>query len=429
MPKIAIEAGFPGVRWPRKPKPASAAAKAWRLLLHQRAVTLVERTERLVGRDRRTQLVVIVRALGLARRLDLEEVGRMQGATVDARRALAEERILGGPGLHLRDRLSSIVGVDLVDGFQVIEDHGIHAGMVRGRIDALVRGGEALRPRARLVVHVPVEGLGQQQALRGREAEAVDIAAEDEQARQALPALPDAELGRLLDRVDGVAAGVGQADHLGLRRLRLQQVGGASLRAERAPHGAEDLAAGLLDRVSGIPFECVAERVVSREEEPGIAAVLRDRRAGAVREHPGVVQPVDGVGRTGLAGEVGRARAGGEEGLVLVLRDLAHRERDRRGRNVRDGIDALGVVPLARDVGADVGLVLVVGRDDLHLEFRLVLLLEILDGELGRDDRAGTADVGVQARHVVQHADLHDAARDICVRRTRERERERSHHR
>ena len=46
------------------------------------------------------------------------------------------------------------------------------------------------------------------------------------------PRLGDAELGRLLDRVDGVAAGVGEADHLGAGGLRLQQEGGEVLAGE-----------------------------------------------------------------------------------------------------------------------------------------------------------------------------------------------------
>jgi hypothetical protein len=58
----------------------------------------------------------------------------------------------------------------------------------------------------------------------------VHVGHEHQQAGQLLAALGDAELGRLLDRVDGVAAGVGQADDLGLRRLRLQQEGREVLR-------------------------------------------------------------------------------------------------------------------------------------------------------------------------------------------------------
>ena len=48
---------------------------------------------------------------------------------------------------------------------------------------------------------------------------------EQQQRRELLAAGDDAEFGGLLDRVGGVAAGIGEADDLGLGRLRLQQEG------------------------------------------------------------------------------------------------------------------------------------------------------------------------------------------------------------
>src|SRR3546814_1485953 len=49
----------------------------------------------------------------------------------------------------------------------------------------------------------------------------------------------DAELGCLLDGVDGVAAGIGEADYLGAGGLRLQQERGEVAGAERMPHGTQ----------------------------------------------------------------------------------------------------------------------------------------------------------------------------------------------
>ena len=46
-----------------------------------------------------------------------------------------------------------------------------------------------------------------------------------------------------------------------------------------------------------------------------------------------------------------------------------------------------------------------VAGDHLDLDVR-VILGEVGDSELGRRDRAGTANVGVEARHVAEHADL-----------------------
>ena len=102
-------------------------------------------------------------------------------------------------------------------------------------------GAEALGEGARLVVEVPIKGLGQVQALRLLQAERVHVGDEDQQAGELLAALDDAELGGLLDRVDRVAAGIGEADDLRLRGLRLQQegreVGGVDrmAHARRAP--------------------------------------------------------------------------------------------------------------------------------------------------------------------------------------------------
>jgi hypothetical protein len=49
------------------------------------AVALVHRTERLIGRDRGANLVVVVRTLGLGRLLDFEQVGRVDLARPSAR--------------------------------------------------------------------------------------------------------------------------------------------------------------------------------------------------------------------------------------------------------------------------------------------------------------------------------------------------------
>ena len=222
---------------------------------------------------------------------------------------------------------------------------------------------------------------------------------------QRLAALGDAELGRLLDRVDGVAAGVGEPDHLGAGRLRLQQERGEVLAGERVAHGAEHLAAGRLDDGGGVLLERVPEGVVGGQEEPGVAALRDHRAAGALGERVGVVGPVDRRRRAGLAGQVGGRRPGDEEDLVLLAADLVDRQRGRRGRHVDDDVDAVLVVPLAGDVRGDVGLVLVVGGDDLDVD-ALGGGVEVLDGHARGDDRAFAGEVGVDPRAVVEHADL-----------------------
>src|SRR2546425_13246366 len=98
--------------------------------------------------------------------------------------------------------------LERLDGLEVVERPRVDAGVDHRRMDLTVALGEALGERARLLVHVPVEGLGEGEALRLLQAERVDVGQEDQESGEALAALRDAELGALLDGVRGVAAGV-----------------------------------------------------------------------------------------------------------------------------------------------------------------------------------------------------------------------------
>ena len=60
--------------------------------------------------------------------------------------------------------------------------------------------------------------------MRDLQPERLDVGDEDEQAGEVLTAGSDAELGALLDRIDRVAAGIGEANDLRFRGLRLQQI-------------------------------------------------------------------------------------------------------------------------------------------------------------------------------------------------------------
>ena len=232
-----------------------------------------------------------------------------------------------------------------------------------------------------------------------------------------LAALGDAEFGRLLQRVGGVAAGIGEPDHLGLGGLRLQQEGGEVGRVQGVTDVAQHLAAALLDDIGGIAFQRHAEGVVGGDEEPGVLAALDHRLAGDVGQRIGVVGPVHGVGRAGDAGDVGAAAAGIDVDLVLLAGQRGDRQRDRGGRHVEDRVDLLVVVPVAGDVDADVGLVLVVGGD--HLD-RLALHLAAVVGDrhLDRGQRALAGRVGIEARHVGEHADLDDVVGNLRARRS-----------
>jgi len=101
---------------------------------------------------------------------------------------------------------------------------------------------------------------------------------------------------------------------------------------------------------------------------------------------------------------------------VLLARDRLDGQRNCGVADVGDRVDTLLVYPLARDVGADIGLVLVVGKDDLD-RFAEHLAAIILDGHARGDHRSGTGIVGIQARLVVQDTDPHDVPGHIGRRR------------
>ena len=113
-----------------------------------------------------------------------------------------------------------------------------------------------------------------------------------------------------------------------------------------------------IDDRGGVALERMTEGIVGGEEEPGVAAGLDQRLAGAVGEHPGVVGPVDGVGRAFRSGEIGDAAPETRNTLFFSRADLVDGKRHAGIRHVDDHVDMIDVVPLPRDIGADIRLVL-----------------------------------------------------------------------
>ena len=97
---------------------------------------------------------------------------------------------------------------------------------------------------------------------------------------------------------------------------------------------------------------------------------------------------------------------------MLVMRDAGDRESDAAVGQVGHGIDAVLVEPAPGDGSADVGFVLVVGEDDLHLETG-GLLLQVFRRKPSRGDRPSAHLVGKGTTHVGQDADLELVARDL----------------
>ena len=223
-------------------------------------------------------------------------------------------------------------------------------------------------------------------------------------------------------RVDGVAAGICQPDHLGFRSLRLQQERGEIRRVERMPHGAQHLAAGLQHHIGGVLFEILAESVVGGQEVPAIKALLDGGEAGHIGLAEGVEHIMHRVGTAGLVAEPDRAGAVEHHDLVARLGDLAGGQRGGGRRDVEQHLDALIVQHVAGDVGGKVGLVLMIGRDDFDLAAQH-FAAEILRRHFRGGLRARPGDIGVEARHVENAAELERrlALRQCRGRRHRQR--------
>ena len=89
--------------------------------------------------------------------------------------------------------------------------------------------------------------------------------------------------------------------------------------------------------------------------------------------------------------------------LVLFAADIIGGECDRGCRHIHQAIHAIAVKPLARDIHADIGAVLVVSKDDFHIE---AALAEILHRLAGSRDRNAAGDIAIHAGHVHGHAKL-----------------------
>ena len=147
-----------------------------------------------------------------------------------------------------------------------------------------------------------------------------------------------------------------------------------------------------------------------------VSALPRPRPQGV-----GVIGPVNEIARAFRTGHHRGPGARADGRLVFLLRDRDHGERNRGIRQVHDDIDIFGIEPSARDRRADVGLVLMVRGDDFdrHAE----RLREVVHGELSGDDRAHALVVGVDARHVIEDADLERAGILRAERGRRQRHR------
>jgi hypothetical protein len=114
---------------------------------------------------------------------------------------------------------------------------------------------------------------------------------------------------------------------------------------------------------------------------------------------------VHGVSRAVFIGQAGGAGADGDEGFFLFGGDFRHGQRRAGVGAAYQHLQAVLVDPLTGLGRCDVGLVLVVGAQ--HFDRAVQdLAAEILHGPLEHFRAGGAVDVGVQAGHVGDDADL-----------------------
>jgi hypothetical protein len=103
-------------------------------------------------------------------------------------------------------------------------------------------------------------------------------------------------------------------------------------------------------------------------------------------------------------------------GLLLVTHDVVDGMGDRRCGAADDRVDAFLINPFQCLGDTDVGLVLIVGNDNLD-RGSVDGAAEILDRHLDHQDLTGAAIVGIGAGLVGHHADADDIVRDVGTRR------------
>ena len=181
--------------------------------------------------------------------------------------------------------------------------------------------------------------------------------------------------------------------------------------------GTQHLAAMLLDIVRRFGLDALAERVVHRDEVPILAAPRHHRRRRGVAGRPGVVDPLDGVRRAGLAGQIGARGGRCQKRHPRAAQQRIDGKADGGIGHVDHRIDAIDVEPFAHDRRAHVGLVLVIGVDDLDLDV-LAAAIEILRGHPRRFHRTHAVGVLEDAGDVIEHADPHHLIGDLRARRS-----------
>ncbi|MNQ41299.1 hypothetical protein D3C85_549710 [compost metagenome] len=169
---------------------------------------------------------------------------------------------------------------------------------------------------------------------------------------------------------------------------------------------AYDLAAGALHEARGVAFQGLAEDVIGGDEIPGFAAAFHHALDDRVGQGVGVGRPLRAQGAALLAAEIAGKAAADQGGAAFFARHALRGQAGRAGAAVHHRHQPLCVEPAAHQRGGDVGLVLVVGADDLD-GLAGHLAAKVLDSHAHGHFGSHSAQVRIDAGPVVRHPQAH----------------------
>src|SRR3954447_20165268 len=136
----------------------------------------------------------------------------MHHAAIHADTAVLCEKIIDWHLTHFRHNRLSLIRFGGGDGFQVVHRRGIVAGVTHMR-HALHSIEKPLRPAARILVPIPIEGVGKNKPLGSFPPPTSHVCDPYEKTSERLTALPDPEFLSRFDCIDEDRARTGKPHH------------------------------------------------------------------------------------------------------------------------------------------------------------------------------------------------------------------------
>src|SRR5215831_20963516 len=156
----------------------------------------------------------------------------------------------------------------------------------------------------------------------------MDVRDYDEQPRQLLATLEDAEFTGQLDRIRIVGGTAGNSDDLRFQCLRLQDERGKVRSRKWMTHRTEDFSAICADDLRRLLLERMSKGVIGSEEKPGVAAALDDFLRSPDCQRTRIEYPLHRIRRAEFAMKIRRSGRVHNQHLLLFLGHVLHGQSD-----------------------------------------------------------------------------------------------------